>query len=302
MVTLLAARLPPPPAGEVWIGDDAAVFSAPDGSILLTTDTVVDGVHFRQDLVGLDDAGWKALTTSVSDVAAMGGRPLRAVVAATVPDAAVLDPVYAGLLAAAEECGCPVVGGDLTAGPVLVLTVAVTGHVPAGEPPAVLRSGARAGHLIWVTGPLGSSAAGLEALLIGERNGAGAAALVAAHLRPRARLAEGRAARLAGASAMIDVSDGLGIDLARLGRASGVAARLDEAPVAPGATLEQALGGGEDYELVFTAPPGVDMASAFEGAGLGAPLPIGRCAAGEPGAVFLSGRRLEATGYQHWDS
>ncbi|HET6811317.1 MAG TPA: AIR synthase related protein, partial [Acidimicrobiales bacterium] len=82
MVALLAARLPSPPAGEVWIGDDAAVFSAPDGSILLTTDTVVDGVHFRRDLVGLDDAGWKALTTSVSDVAAMGGRPLRAVVAA----------------------------------------------------------------------------------------------------------------------------------------------------------------------------------------------------------------------------
>ena len=302
MVTLLAGRLPPPVAGEVWIGDDAAVFPAPTGSTLLTVDTVVEGVHFLAERTGLDDVGWKALTTSVSDVAAMGGEPLRAVVAATVPDTAVLDPVYDGLLAAAEECRCPVVGGDLTAGPVLVLTVAVTGHVPGGEPQAVLRSNARSGHRIWVTGPLGSGAAGLELLRAGPPEGGRWAPLVAAHLRPRARLAEGRAARLAGASAMIDVSDGLLLDLGRLALASGVAAELVEVPVAPGATAEQALGGGDDYELVFTTPPDVDVEAAFGRAGLAAPLEIGRCVGGTVGAVLLDGRPLDATGYEHWRS
>jgi thiamine-monophosphate kinase len=302
MVTLLAARLPPPPAGEVWIGDDAAVFPAPTGSTLLTVDTVVEGVHFLAGRPGLDDVGWKALTTSVSDVAAMGGEPLRAVVAATVPDAAVLDPVYDGLLAAAEEYRCPVVGGDLTAGPVLVLTVAVTGHVPAGEPPAVLRSGARSGHRIWVTGPLGAAAAGLELLRTGPPEGGLGRSLVTAHLRPRARLAEGLVARVAGASAMIDVSDGLALDLGRLALASGTAAELLTVPLAPGATTEQALGGGEDYELVFTTPPDVDVAGAFRGAGLPEPLEIGRCTEGEAGAVLLHGRPVDAAGYEHWRS
>ena len=300
MVTLLAARLPPPAAGEVWIGDDAAVFPAPTGLTLLTVDTVVEGVHFLAGRGGLDDVGWKALTSSVSDVAAMGGEPLRAVVAATVPDAAVLDAVYDGLLAAAEEYRCPVVGGDLTAGPVLVLTVAVTGHVPAGEPPPVLRSGARSGHRIWATGPLGSAAAGLELLRAGPPEQRPAPSSVAAHLRPRARLAEGRAARLAGASAMIDVSDGLALDLGRLATASGVAADLVDVPVAPGATTEQALGGGEDYELVFTSPPEVDVAAAFGAAGLTAPLEVGRCTEGRAGAVLLNGRPVEPAGYEHW--
>ena len=302
MVKLLAARLRPAPAGEVWIGDDAAVFPAAAGSTLLTVDTVVEGVHFLLDLVGPDDAGWKALTTSVSDVAAMGGDPRRAVVAATFRDPDLLDGVYDGILAAAEVCRCPVVGGDLTAGPALVITVAVVGHVPVGEPPAVLRSGARPGHGIWVTGPLGASAAGLEALRAAPTAGGAEGALVDAHLRPRARLAEGRAARLGGATAMIDVSDGLTLDLARLAAASGVAADLGLVPLAPGATPEQALGGGEDYELVFTVPPGVDIEAAFRGAGLPAPLEIGRCTEGPPGAVFLEGRELDAHGYQHWSS
>lgn len=298
MVALLTGRLPPPPAGEVWIGDDAAVLPAPDGWLLLTVDTVVEGVHFDPALVGRADAGWKALTTSVSDVAAMGGLPLRAVVAAVLPDPSVIEMVYDGIVDAAGECGCPVVGGDLSAGPVLCLSVAATGTVPAGEPGPVLRSGARPGHRVWVTGPLGASAAGLEALR-GLRGGP-AAGLVDAHRRPRPRLAEGRAARLSGASAMIDVSDGLSVDLARLAGASGLAVELAEVPVAPGATLEQALHGGEDYELAICAPPDVDLVGAFTRAGLTAPLEIGRCVAGPAGGVVLEGRALPALGYEHW--
>ena len=296
MVSLLASRLPPAPDGEVWIGDDAAVFPVTGGSLLLTVDTVVDGVHFTRDVVGLDDAGWKALMTSVSDVAAMGGDPLRAVVAATLPGPDELDPLYDGLLAAAAECRCPVAGGDLTAGPVLVVTVAVTGFVPAGEPPAVPRSGARPGHRIWVTGTLGAAAAGLAGL----RHGTATPRAAEAHRRPRARLAEGRVARLAGASAMIDLSDGLGLDLGRLALASGLAAELDRVPVADGSTLDQALGGGEDYELVFTTPPDVDLLSAFDESGLAPPIEIGRCVEGTVGAVILEGRRLRPTGYEHW--
>jgi thiamine-monophosphate kinase len=99
---------------------------------------------------------------------------------------------------------------------------------------------------------------------------------------------------------MIDVSDGLSLDLGRLARASGVAVDLDAVPVAPGATPEQALGGGEDYELVFTAPAEVDVAAAFEGAGLPAPIGIGRCVPGAAGAVLLDGRPVDPAGYRHW--
>lgn len=300
MVSLLAARLPSAPAGEVWIGDDAAVLPAPDGYLLLTVDTVVEDVHFDPALASPADVGWKALSTSVSDLAAMGGTPLRAVVAATFPDPAVLDAVYDGLLAAAAETGCPVAGGDLSAGPALVISVAATGSVPEGEPGPVLRSGASPGDRVWVTGPLGSSAAGLAALRGGRGADPDRSRLVEAHLRPRARLAEGRAARRAGASAMIDLSDGLGIDLARLATASGVAVELGAVPAAEGATEAEARGGGEDYELAFCAPERVDVAGAFTAAGLAPPLEIGRCTEGPPGAVLLKGRPLEAAGYEHW--
>ena len=223
--------LPPAPAGQAWIGDDAAVL---DDGLLLAIDTVVEGVHFTRD-TALDDVGWKALTVNISDIAAMGGGAGHAVVAVAAPAETDLDHLYRGLAEAADAYDWPIVGGDLTNAPVLMVTVAVTGHVD-GAP--VLRSGARPGDGIYVTAPLGAAAAS------GYRT------------RPMARVAEGAAARRAGATAMIDVSDGLVADLGHIADASGVGYVLDAVPAAAGASEDQALHGGEDFELAFT---GIDL-------------------------------------------
>lgn len=293
----LRRKLAPPPAGEVWIGDDAAVVAAPDGPLLLCADAVVAGVHADLALVGLDDLGWKALAVNVSDVAAMGGRPGHALVTVAGPTDTDLDRLYDGIAAAAREYACPVVGGDLANAPVLVVTVAVTGGL-GGRPP-VLRSGARPGDALFVTGPLGRSAAGL-AVLRGEREVLAAVRddLVGAHRRPKARVAEGEAAAAAGATAMVDVSDGLSADLGHLATASGVGVTLDAVPVAAGATEDEALGGGEDYELVFSAPDPDRVAAAFAAAGLRVPRRIGACTA-DLHRRTLRDAPLPAVGWEH---
>jgi thiamine-monophosphate kinase len=262
----------------------------------------VAGVHVDLALVGADDVGWKALAVTVSDIAAMGGRPLHALVTVAGPLADVdVDALYEGLLDAAEAFKCPIVGGDLSASPTLVVAVAVTGTVDGGQP--VLRSGASPGDLLFVTGPLGSSAAGL-ALLRSARAGE-APDLALAHRRPRARLAEGRAARAAGATAMIDLSDGLSSDVRHLAAASGVGVALDRVPVAVGVARAMgddgeaaALGGGEDYELLFAAPDAARVELTFSAAGLTLPLLIGRCTA-DPGERGLGDRELPTGGWEH---
>ncbi|MGH9072066.1 MAG: thiamine-phosphate kinase, partial [Acidimicrobiales bacterium] len=155
----------PPPEGEVWIGDDAAVLRLParGQALLLATDAVVAGVHADLELVGLDDFGWKSLAAAVSDIAAMGGVPGHCLVSVLGPPDTDLDQLYRGLSAAAKRWACPIVGGDLVNAPTLAVSVAVTGWVPSGCR-AVLRSGARPGDLIFVTGSLGASAAGLAIL------------------------------------------------------------------------------------------------------------------------------------------
>jgi thiamine-monophosphate kinase len=266
----------------VWIGDDVAVVPGPSGPLLLTADAVVAGVHSDLDLVGLDDMGWKALVASLSDIAAVGGRPTYALVSVAGPLGDIdVDLLYDGLAGAAEAYACPIVGGDLSAAPVLVVSVAMAGDAGRGPEPPVLRSGAAPGDTIFVTGALGSSAAGLEVLRTGRASELPDLAL--AHRRPRPRLAEGSMARRAGASAMIDVSDGLAADLRHLADASGVGVVLDRVPVAVGvarvsdAPESVALGGGEDYELVFTAPDPLVVEADFAVAGLSPPLRIGRC-------------------------
>lgn len=288
----IAALLPAAPAGQTWIGDDAAVLPAPSGSLLFATDAVVAGVHADLSLVGVDDLGWKALAVNVSDVAAMGGRPLAAVVAVTGPPTLDLESLYVGLRQAAAEYRCPVVGGDLANGRELVVSVAVLGTTE-GRPP-VLRSGARPGHGVFVTGPLGASAAGLRALGAGAPDPAEA---IAAHRRPRARVQEGLAVSDGGGSAMIDVSDGMAIDLGRLADASAVGIALDGVPVVPGATLEEALGGGEDYELVFCAPDDA-VTALFRDRGLRPPVRIGVCT-GQAGRLTLAGEPLGRAGFEH---
>ena len=288
---MTAARLhrpsgPLPPDGEVWIGDDAAVVGAgAGGRVLLTTDLVVEGTHFDLGFCSLEDVGYKAMMVTGSDLAAMGARPDHALVSMVSPRDVDLDALAAGLADAASACGCVVVGGDLSSGPLVVVSVALYGTlaVDPGTGP-LLRSGAQPGDRVFVTGPLGGSAAGLRLLrAVGRdvgwdpetpdrRN-------VQALLRPVARLDEGEVARRAGASAAIDISDGLAPDLGHLARSSGVVVSLDTVPRAEGASVDDALHGGEDYELVLaTADPG-RLVEAFARAGLRSPIPVGWCAA-----------------------
>ncbi len=294
----------PAPTGQVWVGDDVALVPGPLGALLLASDAVVAGVHADLSLVGLDDLGWKAMVANVSDVAAVGGRPLAAVVSVAGPLGSIdVDLLYDGLLAAAGAYGCPVVGGDTTSAPVLVVSVAIAGDAGPLTPPPVLRSGARPGDVLFVTGPLGSSAAGLAVLRAGSGS-AGLEDLVLAHRRPRARLAEGAAARAAGATAMIDVSDGLAGDLRHLAAASGVGVVVEKVPVAVGVSRVSdepellALGGGEDYELLFAAPDPDRVAAVFVELGLGLPLVIGSCTA-DPSERRLRHGDLPDVGWEH---
>jgi thiamine-monophosphate kinase len=286
--------------------DDAALVDVPGGgTLVVSVDSVVAGVHVDLELCSPADVGWKAVMGALSDLAAMGARPVGALVALCVPHgsgggSSVTLGVMDGVAEASRSAGCPVVGGDVSAGATLVVAVTVMGSVGAGTP--VPRDGAQAGDAIFVTGPCGGSAAGLRVLRAGpddqaEQDGQ---TLAAAYRRPVARLADGEAARLAGAHAMIDVSDGLALDLHRLADASGVGFALETVPVAEGATLEEALGGGEDYELLVVVGP-AEVTGYLERcaqAGLRPPWRIGSVTAG-PAARTLAGRPLEQLGWQH---
>jgi thiamine-monophosphate kinase len=299
----IRSRLPPPPdAGQIWIGDDAAVLTGPSGGhTLLAADTAVAGVHADLTLTGLDDLGWKAMASALSDLAAMGGDPGHSLVTVAAPPGTDLDLLYEGLAEAASAFDCPIVGGDLTGSPVLVLTVAVTGWCE-GDP--VLRGGAQPGDLIWVTRPLGGAAAGLRLLRRPDsRDPEGRTLaegvrreLIRAHARPVPDFAGGRAARLGGARAMIDVSDGLAADLGHLAEASDVGVELDSVPVAAGAGVEDALHGGDDYVLVFCAPDADRIDAAF--GDLPRPVRVGRCTA-DRAQMTLAGTPFGPLGWEH---
>jgi thiamine-monophosphate kinase len=302
-IARIRSLLPPPPdPSQIWIGDDAAVLPGPAGGhTLLAADTAVAGVHADLTLTGLDDLGWKAMAAALSDLAAMGGDAGHSLVTVAAPPGTDLDLLYQGLAAAASAYHCPIVGGDLTGSPVLVVTVAVTGWCD-GDP--VLRSGARPGDFIWVTGPLGAAAAGLRVLRpTGSSDPAGQplaprvrGELIRAHARPAPDFAGGRAARLGGARAMIDVSDGLAADLGHLAEASGVGVELDSVPVAAGARDEEALHGGDDYVLLFCAPDPDRIHAAFRE--LPPPVRIGRCTAHKAQRT-LAGSPLTPLGWEH---
>lgn len=303
-VAALLRRLPGAPPGERWAGDDAAAVLVEPGTLLLTVDTAVLGVHADPAVLTPADLGWRAVAGAVSDVAAMGGEARHLLVAVAGPPDTDLDGIYDGVLAAAACHGTGVVGGDLSSAPCLSVAVSVTGWVPAGEPGPVGRDGAQPGDVLFVTGPLGASAAGLRLLrarAAGElqwQADSPEAAAVATHARPVARLAAGAVGRRAGVTAMLDLSDGLGLDLGRLAEASGVGFALQDVPVAAAATRAEALGGGEDYELLLAAPDAESLLAAFAAAGLPAPHPIGRCVA-DTTVRTLAGRPLPPTGWDH---
>jgi thiamine-monophosphate kinase len=278
--------------------DDAAVLDVPTGGPLVASvDSVVEGVHVDLALCSPGDVGWKALMGALSDLAAMGATPVAALVALCVPggsgDGALALGVMAGVAEASAAAGCPVVGGDVSESAVLVVAVTVLGTVDPATGHPVARAGARPDDVVLLTGPCGGSAAGLRALRAGTGPGR-------AYRRPVARLREGQFARLGGAHAMIDVSDGLALDLHRLADASGVGFRLDEVPAADGATLEDALGGGEDYELLIaTSRRDADaLIDRFEQEGLRVPARIGTVVSDPELRLFGDGP-LERLGWQH---
>jgi thiamine-monophosphate kinase len=296
-------------------GDDAAVVSFGGARLVVAADAVVEGRHFRRDLSSLRDAGWKALAVNLSDLAAMGAVVPRAALVtllrpASCPDADV-EELYEGLGEAARAFGVELVGGDTTAAAELALSVAVFGEL-RGEP--VWRSGARPGDALVVVGALGASAA---ALASGRDADPGH---LEAHRRPWPLLAAGRVLAEAGATALIDVSDGLGQDLAHVCRASGVRARLDwtRLPVAQGViAVAKALGrdpvglvcgGGEDYALVACMPAAAaEDAVAAASAAEGVPAVIvGEILAASEGAplVALEGcgplRDIAGLGWDHF--
>jgi len=255
---------------ELGIGDDCAIFR-PRGSedLLFTTDQMIEDVHFRRSM-GLDAVGERALARSLSDIAAMGGQPRFCLVALAVPQRNAgkwIDSFYRGLLRLARRTGTALAGGDLAHSEKIHCDVMVCGAAARGK--ALRRDGARPGDLLCVSGRLGKP---------WER-------------RIQPRLAVGQ--KLVGkATSCIDLSDGISLDLHRLAVASGVAAEVDKVPVAAGSTIERALHGGEDYELLFTLPPG---AAAPRGT-----YRIGSMVEGQPGEVRFQGRLLKPSGYDHF--
>ncbi|HVC06320.1 MAG TPA: thiamine-phosphate kinase [Solirubrobacterales bacterium] len=272
LLARLRERLPPAGARvRLGIGDDAAV-TLPGGATATSVDALVEGVHFRRGQASLAQIGHKALASALSDLAAMGAEPGEAYVVLGVPrdlDEDGCIELIDGLLALAAETGTTLAGGDVTRAPALFVALTVVGHAPRPEL-LIGRAGARPGEALVLTGEIGGAAAGLL-LLERPELGAALAADTAAGLRsrqivPRARLGPGRSLAANGASAMIDLSDGLGGDARRLAEASGVQLRIEVAalPIATGVAeiaaaagrdpIELALSGGEDYELLVTLP------------------------------------------------
>jgi len=255
------------PQLALGIGDDAALLRVPAGhEVAVTTDFSLEGVHFRRDWHSAESAGHRCLARGLSDLAAMGADPVAAFLSLAVPRelaGAWTDNFFSGLLALARRYKVPLAGGDLTRNPKTVLAdIVLVGSVPRGQ--ALLRSCARAGDFLYVTGSIGGAAAELAAIAKKKSGSSGAKKSSSRHphLFPKPRIAAGIALRqLRSRIACLDISDGLSLDLARLCEASSaklsVAAEIDEAslPIADGATLAEALTGGDDYELLFTAPP-----------------------------------------------
>ena len=276
-------------------GDDTAAWQTGAATELATTDTVVEGIHFTRETTPWRDLGWKALAANISDIAAMGGQPLYALITLGLPpETAVADieELYRGLLDIGNSYGAAIVGGDLVRSPVLFITVALTG-LRAGPP--LRRDTARPGDQVAVTGWLGNSGGGLKLLLEKPALAETAAALLSqAHRRPEPAVAAGQILAQGGVATAMDVSDGLADDLSKLCLASGVAAQISagQMPIHPGLRsafpadcLALALHGGEDYVLLFTAPPPVMdkvMPLLPDGAAV-----IGEIVAGPAGQVTL---------------
>jgi thiamine-monophosphate kinase len=250
------------------IGDDCAVIPSPAGrDLLLKADLSIEGVHFTRESKP-QDIGARAVARSLSDIAAMGGTPLYCLISmALAPwtDEPWIADFYRGIYQLLKKAKASLAGGDISHADQFICDVMLCGEVAKGK--AMLRSGARAGDLLYVSGALG-----------GWRN--------KPVIVPRLEFGHELAGK---ATACMDISDGLALDLHRLCKASGVAAELEKVPLLKGATLDQALHDGEDYELLFTAPPRASVPG----------IRIGSIVKGKPGVVRFGGKTLRPIGYDH---
>ncbi len=294
-------------------GDDTAAWAASNATELFTTDTVVEGVHFTRETTPWPDLGWKSLASNISDIAAMGGLPLYALVTLGLPPetrVADIEALYRGMLEIGEEYGVAIVGGDMVRSPVVFISVALTG---VRQGPPMLRTAAQVGDQVAVTGCVGSSGGGLKLMLEGLSVPPPAAVhLREAHRRPRPDVAGGQLLSAAGVQTAMDVSDGLADDLSKLCLASGVAAEIfaEAVPVHPhlkeafpAEWLKLALNGGEDYLLLFAAPESM-MDEVIPALPVGAGV-VGRIVDGPAGQVTLveaNGRRtvVSRAGWDHF--
>lgn len=324
LIRAVRARSWPDRGVAIGIGDDAAVLEpAPGTRLVLTTDLLIEDVHFRRRYAEPADIGWKALAVNLSDIAAMGACPRWSLVALACPPGTAMDEVeafYEGLAALATEHQVALVGGDTSASPGgWVVNVTVVGDTDRAP---LTRAGARPGDVLAITGDVGRSAAG-HAILERREAPAGLAAealaaVTAAHLRPHPRVREARwLAAAGGVTAMIDLSDGLATDLRHLARESRVGARVDLArlPLSPATRsvaralgrdpLAWATGGGEDYELLLACEPtAFDRLRSGLAQATGTPLTaVGEVLAGEADVTFVAedGQPVEvAAGFEHF--
>lgn len=305
----ILARTPRSSHAILGPGDDAAVIAAPSGSVVATTDTLVHGPDFRLAWSSGFDLGWKSAAVNLADVAAMGARPTALLVALAVPREmrlSFVEQLSEGFAAACEALapGCAVVGGDLTVSETLTIAVTALGDLEGRS--AVTRSGARVGDVVAIAGELGQAAHGLAVLFGRFRDGEhpvpvdtallqeGERAALAAQLRPSPPIGLGPMAAVAGATAMMDVSDGLVLDAGRMAAASGITIDLTRAAL--GNDPERALAGGEDHALLATFPPDV-LPAGFRA--------IGRVVEHCDDRVLCDGEPVDAAGwdpYRDWDS
>jgi thiamine-monophosphate kinase len=317
----IRSRVSRSPVGglRLGIGDDCAILRLKASEELaVTTDLSIAGRHFRLEWHPPEAVGHRTLARGLSDIAAMGGRPLAAFLSLGLPRELAaqkgrrrpwIDGFLDGFLALADRYQTPLAGGDLAESPMAAADIVLLGAVPRGK--ALLRSGARPGDAVWVTGALGGAAAGLELLSQGRSravstNSEKMGDLLAPHLWPQPRIVQGLwLLRRQAATAAIDLSDGLSTDLDHVCTESGVAAEIDAGalPIYATATLNQALHGGEDYELLFTARPNTAIPRSISGIAV---TKIGRIVkrrVGQPRVVLMdtSGSRpLRPAGWEHF--
>ena len=306
------------PNGAIGIGDDCAVLpegclndATDNNDLLVSTDMLMEGVHFLRDKSSPEDIGWKAAAVNLSDIAAMGGRPVATFLSIALPKDAQeewAEHFIKGYAEISSLYDVPLLGGDTTSSlRDLAINVCILGRCPSGK--ALMRNGARVGDTIYVTGPLGDSAGGLQAILDNIEATEHVEKLIFRHKRPVPRITEGLKLRESGVvGAMMDISDGIASDLRHILKASGVGGvvELDKLPLSEALTVvcqEQnwniyklATGGGEDFELLFTAPSGLEGHLDF-------PIyPIGRIVAGNGLYWYLNGKQtdFENSGYKHF--